>query len=64
MISRRTLLARSAGIAAGLVVAPRVDAAPVLTDDGLYSEPWFLGEASRFSPRTLRARPRAASVSR
>jgi thioredoxin-related protein len=42
MISRRTLLARSAGLAAGLVIAPRVDAAPVLTDDGLYSEPWFL----------------------
>src|SRR5215213_345261 len=41
MISRRTLLARSAGLAAGLAAA-RVDAAPVLTDDGLYSEPWFL----------------------
>jgi thioredoxin-related protein len=41
MISRRTLLARSAGLAAGLVAA-RVEAAPVLTDDGLYSEPWFL----------------------
>ena len=41
MISRRTLLARSAGLAAGLVAA-RADAAPVLTDDGLYSEPWFL----------------------
>ena len=41
MISRRTLLARSAGLAAGLLAA-RVDAAPVLTDDGLYSEPWFL----------------------
>jgi thioredoxin-related protein len=41
MISRRRLLARSAGLAAGLL-ATRANADPVLTDDGLYSEPWFL----------------------
>jgi thioredoxin-related protein len=41
MITRRTLLAGTALGVAG-ATAPRVLAAPVLTDDGLYHEPWFL----------------------
>src|SRR5215207_75896 len=41
MISRRRLLVAIAALA-GSVVAARARAAPVLTDDGLYSEPWFL----------------------
>jgi thioredoxin-related protein len=41
MISRRSLLAGSAAFAAGLFAA-EAGAAPMLTDDGLYSEPWFV----------------------
>src|SRR5215207_1000995 len=41
MISRRRLLVANAVLAAA-VVAARARAAPALTDDGLYSEPWFL----------------------
>lgn len=46
MLSRRTFIARSfvAGSAAGLAMGglTRADAAAVLTDDGLYTQPWFL----------------------
>jgi hypothetical protein len=41
MITRRTLLAGTAFAAVGATV-PRAVAAPVLTDDGLYHESWFL----------------------
>jgi thioredoxin-related protein len=41
MLSRRVVLA---GLAAGLIAGPcaRSRAAAVLTDDGLYTQPWFL----------------------
>ena len=39
--TRRNLIAGSAALAASLV-APRARAAPVLTEDGLYKQPWFL----------------------
>jgi thioredoxin-related protein len=45
MLSRRTFIARSfvAGSAAGLAMGGLpAHAAPVLTDDGLYTQPWFL----------------------
>jgi thioredoxin-related protein len=41
MITRRTLLAGTALSAVGATI-PGALAAPVLTDDGLYHEPWFL----------------------
>ena len=41
MLSRRTLLAGSAAGAIGLVNAP-VHAGAVLTEDGIYTQPWFL----------------------
>lgn len=41
MISRRQVLV-SGGAAVLAGQAGRVQAAPVLTDDGLYSEPWFV----------------------
>jgi thioredoxin-related protein len=45
MLSRRTFIAKSfvAGSAAGLAMDRLpAHAAPVLTDDGLYTQPWFL----------------------
>jgi thioredoxin-related protein len=42
MVSRRTFLAGSAGIAAAVRVAGPAWAEPKLNDDGLYHEPWFL----------------------
>src|SRR5215213_7857893 len=39
--TRREVIRGSAALAASLIV-PRVRAAPVLTDDGLYRQPWFL----------------------
>jgi len=39
--TRRNLIAGSAALAASLV-APRARAAAVLTEDGLYKQPWFL----------------------
>src|SRR2546430_8044349 len=39
--TRRNLVAGSAALAASLV-APRVRGAAVLTEDGLYKQPWFL----------------------
>src|SRR5205085_12571170 len=39
--TRRNLMAGSAALAASLV-APRARAAAVLTEDGLYKQPWFL----------------------
>ena len=39
MLSRRSLIA---GSAAGLLGGLGAHAAPMLTDDGIYSEPWFL----------------------
>jgi thioredoxin-related protein len=39
--TRRNLITASAAIAASLV-APRLRAEPVLTEDGLYRQPWFL----------------------
>lgn len=42
-MTRRQMLAISAGAAAAGVYAPAAaEAAPILTDDGLYKEPWFL----------------------
>lgn len=42
-MTRRQMLAISAGAAAAGVYAPAAaGAAPILTDDGLYKEPWFL----------------------
>ncbi len=41
MVSRRAILAGSAG-AASLYVAGPAQAQPKLSDDGLYHEPWFL----------------------
>jgi thioredoxin-related protein len=39
MISRRTILAGAAALGG---LATRAAAAPILTDDGLYTQPWFL----------------------
>jgi thioredoxin-related protein len=39
--TRRSLIAGSAALGASLIV-PRARAEPVLTDDGLYRQPWFL----------------------
>jgi thioredoxin-related protein len=39
--TRRNLIAASAALAAGLI-APRARADAVLTEDGLYRQPWFL----------------------
>jgi len=39
--TRRSLIAGSAALGASLAI-PRVRAAAVLTDDGLYRQPWFL----------------------
>jgi thioredoxin-related protein len=39
MISRRTILAGAAALGG---MATRAGAAPILTDDGLYTQPWFL----------------------
>jgi thioredoxin-related protein len=39
--TRRSLIAGSVALGASLVV-PRARAEPVLTDDGLYRQPWFL----------------------
>jgi thioredoxin-related protein len=39
--TRRNLIAGSAALAASLI-APRARAAAVLTEDGLYKQPWFL----------------------
>lgn len=41
MITRRTLMAGMAFSGIGATM-PRAFAAPVLTDDGLYHEPWFI----------------------
>ena len=40
MLSRRRFLAAAGGL--GLVVPATVRAAAILTDDGLYTQPWFL----------------------
>ena len=42
MVSRRAFLAGSAGVAASVRLAGPAWAAPKLTDDGLYHQPWFL----------------------
>src|SRR4051794_13474030 len=39
--TRRTLIAGSTALAASLV-APRLRAEPVLTEDGFYKQPWFV----------------------
>src|SRR5689334_3532016 len=39
--TRRNLIAAGAGIAAGLIL-PRAHAEAVLTEDGLYRQPWFI----------------------
>ena len=39
--TRRSLIAGSAALGASIIV-PRARAEPVLTDDGLYRQPWFL----------------------
>jgi thioredoxin-related protein len=39
--TRRSLIAGGAALGASLIV-PRARAEPVLTDDGLYRQPWFL----------------------
>src|SRR4051794_32067612 len=40
MLSRRSFLAGCAGLAGG--VWSHADAAAILTDDGIYTQPWFL----------------------
>ncbi len=42
-ITRRNLLAGAAGLGAfGLAPAPALAETPILTDDGLYKQPWFI----------------------
>jgi len=42
MLSRRLFLAGSAAAGLGLLHVPPAQAAPILTEDGLYRQPWFL----------------------
>ena len=42
MLSRRSLIAGSAAVAALAVPGTTARAKAVLTEDGLYTQPWFL----------------------